>query len=112
MNNFQPNTSRLALSLIIILFLNPGQTDSQVDASQRKFAKPELAYGLAMGGQTDSQVDASQRKFAKPELAYGWPNGHPNRRKSTQVCKPELAYGLVMGGQTDSLVGSQIHASR
>ena len=36
--------------------LSPGQTDSQVDASQRKFAKPELAYGLAKGGQTDSQV--------------------------------------------------------
>ena len=34
----------------------PGQTDSQVDASRCKFAKPELAYGLAMGGQTDSQV--------------------------------------------------------
>ena len=27
-------------------------------ASQRKFAKPELAYGLAKGGQTDSQVDS------------------------------------------------------
>ena len=24
--------------------------------SRRKFAKPELVYGLAMGGQTDSQV--------------------------------------------------------
>ena len=34
----------------------PDQTDSQVDASQRKFAKPELAYGLAMGGETDAQV--------------------------------------------------------
>ena len=33
---------------------SPGQTDSQVDARRRKFAKPELAYGLAMGGQTDS----------------------------------------------------------
>ena len=32
------------------------QTDSQVDASRRKFTKPELAYGLAMGGQTDFQV--------------------------------------------------------
>ena len=39
--------------------LSPGQTDSQVDASQRKFAKSELAYGLAKGGQTDSQVNAS-----------------------------------------------------
>ena len=34
----------------------------QIDASQRKFEKPELAYGLAMGGQTDSQV-AKSRKF-------------------------------------------------
>ena len=33
-----------------------GQTDSQVDASEGKFAKPELAYGLAKYGQTDSQV--------------------------------------------------------
>ena len=35
-------------------------------ASQRKFAKPELAYGLAKGGQTDSQVGlqvAKNRKF-------------------------------------------------
>ena len=39
--------------------LIPGQTDSQVNC---KFAKPELAYGLATGGQTDSQVHAS-RKF-------------------------------------------------
>ena len=31
-------------------------------ASQRKFAKPELEYGLAMGGQMDSQV-AKSRKF-------------------------------------------------
>ena len=30
--------------------------DSQVDASQRKFVEPELAYELAMGGHTDSQV--------------------------------------------------------
>ena len=47
--------------------LSPGQTDSQVDASQRKFVKPELAYGLAKGGQTDSQV-AKSRKF----YAYHW----------------------------------------
>ena len=32
-----------------------GQTDSQVDASQHKFAKPELAYELMIGGETDSQ---------------------------------------------------------
>ena len=39
-----------------------GQTDSQVDASQRKFEKPELAYGLAKGGQTDSQVGSQVAK--------------------------------------------------
>ena len=35
--------------------------DSQVDASQHKFAKPELVYGLAMGSQTEvsSQVAKS-----------------------------------------------------
>ena len=41
------------------------QTDSQVDASQRKFAKPELAYGLAKGGQTDSQVSSQVAKIRK-----------------------------------------------
>ena len=32
------------------------QEDSLVHKSPRKFAKPELAYGLAMGGPTDSKV--------------------------------------------------------
>ena len=63
------NLSQVLKVLIIIIceFLSPGQTDSQVDASQRKFAKPEFAYGLAKGGQTDSQV-AKSRKFH----AYHW----------------------------------------
>ena len=47
---------------IDITHIKPWQTDLKVDASQRKFAKPEVAYGLAMGGQTDSQV-AKSRKF-------------------------------------------------
>ena len=51
--------------------LSPGQTDSQVDASQRKFAKPELAYGLAKGGQTDSQVGSQVAKSRKFH-AYNW----------------------------------------
>ena len=38
------------------VILSRCQTDSQVDASRRKFAKPKLAYGLAKGGRTDSQV--------------------------------------------------------
>ena len=37
-------------------------------ASRHKFAKPELAYGLAMGGQTDLQKGAQSRKFH----AYNW----------------------------------------
>ena len=44
--------------------------DSQVDASQRKFAKPEeLAYGLAKGGpngltsQLASSLKSKSRKF-------------------------------------------------
>ena len=41
-----------------LLALSPRPTDSQVDESQRKFAKPEPTNGLAMGGQTDSQVDS------------------------------------------------------
>ena len=31
-------------------YLSPGQTDSQVGENQRKFAKPELEYGLAKQG--------------------------------------------------------------
>ena len=41
------------------------------DASQRKFAKPELAYGLAKGGQTDSQVGSQVAKVRKFH-AYHW----------------------------------------
>ena len=41
--------------------LHPGQTDSQVDACQRKFVKPELAKG----GQTDSQVGSQVTKSRK-----------------------------------------------
>ena len=37
----------------------------QIDASQCKFEKSELAYGLAMGGQTDSQVDSKITQVAK-----------------------------------------------
>ena len=45
--------------------------DSQDDARQRKFAKPELAYGLVKGGQTDSQVGAQVAKKRKFH-AYHW----------------------------------------
>ena len=63
--------------------------DLQVDASQRKFAKPELMYKLVMGGQTDSQlgsqVHTSHKKvvnFKHRQLScdqimltcVGWPN--------------------------------------
>ena len=77
-----------------------GQTDSQVDASQRKFAKPELAYGLAKGDQTDSTHKFTQVAKAVNfthiqmtcdqlvSICIGWPNGelsltkvHASRRK-------------------------------
>ena len=57
--------------LKIIIPLSPGQTDLQVGTSQRKFAKPELAYGLAKGGQTDSQV-SSQITESRKFHAYDW----------------------------------------
>ena len=37
-------------------------------ANRHKFAKPELAYGLAMGGQTDLQKGAQSRTFH----TYNW----------------------------------------
>ena len=54
-----------------LYLLSPGQMDSQVDTSQRKFAKPELAYGLAKGGQTDSQI-GSQITESRKFHAYDW----------------------------------------
>ena len=58
-------------------------------ASQRKFAKPELAYGLAKGGQTDSQVGSQVAKsrtfhaynwYQLVSTCAGWPNGKKNLR--------------------------------
>ena len=64
------------------LFLSPGR--------QRKFAKPELAYGLAKGGQTDSQV-AKRCKFH----AYHWlMRFYNNRLLAINLCR------LALGGQT------------
>ena len=51
-----------------------GQTDSQVHPSQRKFAKPELAYGLPMGGQTDSQVGSQVQANRKNRKFYAYTN--------------------------------------
>ena len=50
--------AKSTVEAISLYDLSPGHTDSQVDASQRKFAKAGLAYGLAKGGQTDSQVSS------------------------------------------------------
>ena len=61
----------------------------EVGASQRKFAKPELAYGLVMDGQTDSQVGSHvHTSHTNPSITHiemtcdqlvstcvGWPNG-------------------------------------
>ena len=49
------------------LGLSPGQTDSQVDAIQRKFAKAELAYGLVKGGQNGFASRLASRK--KPYIS-------------------------------------------
>ena len=82
-------------------------------ASQRKFAKPELAYGLAMGGQTDSQVHAKKVvNFRHIELTcdqlvsscVGWPNGEKlastciriwARPKSMQVIASSRKWGWL-----------------
>ena len=75
-------------------FLSPGQTNSQVDASQRKFEKPELAYGLAKDGQTDSQVGSQVAKSRKFH-AYHWLMRFYNSRLlAINLCRPAL------GGQT------------
>ena len=41
-----------------------------VHASRHKFAKPQLAYALAMGGQTDSQVSSQVTKSRKIPRIY------------------------------------------
>ena len=69
------------------------QTDSQVDASQRKFAKPEFAYGLAKGDQTDLQVDSQVAKSRKFH-AYHWLMRFYNRLLAINLCR------LALGGQT------------
>ena len=67
-------------------------------ASQRKFAKPELAYGLAKGGQTDSQVGlqvAKSRKFHAyhSEMALDFFNLGPGTHISGPVGVPNDFYG-------------------
>ena len=65
--------------------MNPGQ---------RKFAKPELAYGLAKGGQTDSQVGSQVAKSRKFH-AYHWlMRFYNNRLLAINLCR------LALGGQT------------
>ena len=74
--------------------LSPGQTDLQVDASQHKFAKPELAYRLAKGGQMDSQVGSQVTKSRKFH-AYHWLiRFYNNRLLAINLCR------LALGGQT------------
>ena len=63
-------------------------------ASRRKFAKPELAYGLVKGGQTDSQVGSQVAKSRKFH-AYHWlMRFYNNRLLAINLCR------LVLGGQT------------
>ena len=63
-------------------------------ASRRKFAKPELAYGLAKGGQTDSQV-GSQIAESHKFHAYHWLiRFYNNSLLAINLCR------LALGGQT------------
>ena len=81
--------------------------DSQVEASQRKFVKPELAYGLAMGGQTDSQVGsqvAESRKFH----AYHWLMRLYNNRLLAIYLRPNLSSTKVSTSRRKSM---QVDAS-
>ena len=66
--------------------LSTRPTDAQVDESQRKFAKPEPAYGLAMGGQTDSQVGSQVHASRKFHAYTFW--------LAINLCR------LALGGQT------------
>ena len=66
----------------------------QVNAIQREFAKPELAYGPAKGGQTDSQVGslvANSRKFHAYHCLMRFYN---NSLLAINLCR------LALGGQT------------
>ena len=77
----------------IQISLSPGQTDSQVDASQRNFAKAELAYGLAKGGQTDSQVSLQVAKSRKFHTYHWLMRFYNNRLLVINLCR------LALGGQ-------------
>ena len=66
----------------------------KVDASQRKFAKPQLAYGLVKGGQTDSQVGSQVARSSKFHV-YRWLMCfYNNRFLAISLCR------LAVGGQT------------
>ena len=69
--------------------------DSQVDVSQRKFVKPELAYGLAKGGQLDKlQVDLQVAKSHKFHTYHWLMHFYDNRLLAINLCR------LALGGQT------------
>ena len=73
---------------------SPGQTGPQVDASFK--AKPELAYGLAMGGQTTKNLRRLAYEF---EL-------DPSQPKSRQVgsqMKRKLMVSLLLASTCESV---------
>ena len=83
-------------------------------ASQRKFAKPELAHGLVKGGQTDSQVGPQVTKSRKFH-AYHWlMRFYNNRLLAINLCR------LALGGQmvknlcllVSNLNSTKVNASR
>ena len=105
----QSLTVRIWNGIKLVSALSPRQTDPQVHASRRKFAKPELAYGLAKGGQIGLQV-TKKRKFH----AYHWlMRFYNNRLLAINLCR------LALGGQTVKNLcpiwaqpkSTQVHAS-
>ena len=63
-------------------------------ACQRKFANPELAYGLAKGSQTDSQVGSQVAKSSKFHTYHWLMRFYNNRLLAINLCR------LALGGQT------------
>ena len=116
--------------------LSPGQTYSQVNANRRKFAKPELPYGLAKGGQTrfaksrkfhdlqstflcvdlhwvakrwKTYVDLCSNLSSTKVNASGWPNETPVGSKSkTYVALRRLASPFGQGFRSREIVESQL----
>ena len=71
-------------------------------ASRRKFAKPELAYGLAKGGQTDSQVGSQKKKSQKAVLCRLVLGGQTVKNLCLLASKFELDQSQRKSSQVDA----------